>query len=113
MLAADTNVVTRLLVSDDMAQQRAVHQRLEKVVARGDSVLLSAVVLAELAWVLGSVYDYGRAEMAGALRALDLYETGKAEFPDYFILTLAEAQGAATLLTFDRRLLRHSSCNKP
>lgn len=63
MLAADTNVIVRLLLSDDLAQQRAVHRRLERVLAGGDSVAVSVVVLAELSWVLDSVYQYGRADI--------------------------------------------------
>jgi predicted nucleic-acid-binding protein len=131
MLAADTNVVARLLVSDDLAQQRAVRRRMEKVLSAGGSVVISTVVLAELAWVLDSVYEYGRAEIASAvrglvntppflvsqraevLRAVDAYEEGAADFPDYLILELSRTEGASTLLTFDRRLLRHSSCARP
>jgi predicted nucleic-acid-binding protein len=131
MLAADTNVVVRLIVSDDLSQQRAVHRRLEKVLSAGDSVVLSAVVLAELAWVLASVYEYGRPQIAAAvravvgtppfvvpqraevLRALDSYEALAADFSDYLILELSHAEGASTLLTFDRKLLRHASCVRP
>jgi predicted nucleic-acid-binding protein len=47
------------------------------------------------------------------LKAVDQYSAGTADFPDYLILALARAAGAATLLTFDRRLLRHSSCKAP
>jgi predicted nucleic-acid-binding protein len=131
MLAADTNVVVRLLVSDDVAQQKAVRTRLERAKADGDAVVVSTVVLAEVAWVLDSVYGYSRTDIARAIRAVvstppflspersdvlkavDRYSAGGADFSDYLILTLAKAAGASTLLTFDRRLLRHSSCRAP
>lgn len=131
MLAADTNVVVRLLVSDDLEQQEAVHRRLEAAGAAGEAVLVTPVVVAELAWVLESVYDYSRSEITRAVRAvvetppflcperpdvlqaLDLYGQGSAGFTDYLIFALAKAGGAEVLLTFDRRLLRNSSCERP
>lgn len=131
MLAADTNVVVRLLVSDDLAQQEAVRKRLERCNGDGEAVLLSPLVLAEVAWVLDSVYGYSKEQIALAiravvstapflcperaevLRALDAYAGGTADFPDYLILTLARSAGATTLLTFDRRLLKHEACRRP
>jgi len=131
MLAADTNVVARLLVSDDVPQQRAVHKRLAKALSSGESVVLSEVVLAELTWVLDSAYGYDRKQIAAAvrkvvdtppflvprraaaLRAITSYESGGADFAAYLILESSLADGATTLLTFDRRLLRHPSCARP
>lgn len=131
MLAADTNVVVRLLVSDDLAQQAAVRRRLELCARTGEAVLVSPVVLAEVAWVLDSVHGYSREQIALAVRAvvstvpfhcpersdvlhaLDSYSGGTADFPDYLILALAKAAGATTLLTFDRRLLKHRACRPP
>jgi predicted nucleic-acid-binding protein len=131
MLAADTNVVVRLLVSDDLAQQEAVRKRLERASRSGEAVLISPLVLAEVAWVLDSVYGYSKdqislavravvstppflcPERAAVLAALDALAAGAADFPDYLILALAQAAGASTLLTFDRRLLKHGSCRRP
>jgi predicted nucleic-acid-binding protein len=131
MLAADTNVVVRLLVSDDLAQQAAVRRQLELCAKSGEAVLVSPLVLAEVAWVLDSVYGYSREQIALAVRAvvstspflcpersdvllaLDSYSSGTADFPDYLILALAKAAGATALLTFDRRLLKHRACRRP
>lgn len=131
MLAADTNVVVRLLVGDDPAQQRAVLTRLRKVRAAGGSVLLGVVVLAEIAWVLDSAYGYDRAQIAAALRgllatppfvvaqraevlvAIAAYERGPADFSDYLVLESARAEGCAKVLTFDRRLLKNAMCEAP
>jgi predicted nucleic-acid-binding protein len=52
--AADTNVLVRLLVSDDLAQQRAVVARLAAVEGAGDGVLVPSIVLVEMCWVLES-----------------------------------------------------------
>jgi predicted nucleic-acid-binding protein len=131
VLAADTNVVVRVLVGDDPAQQKAALARLRQVVAEGGSVLVGAVVLAEVAWVLSSAYGYTRAQIASALRglvstppfvvpqrahvlgAIEGYERGPADFSDYLILALAQAEGCTTLLTFDRRLLKSPGCEAP
>jgi hypothetical protein len=49
------------------------------------------------------------AQRSEVLWAVDSYEEGGAEFPDYLILELSRTEGASTVLTFDRRLLRHSA----
>lgn len=131
MLAADTNVLVRLVVSDDLAQQKAVRRRLDRVLADGEQVVLTTVALAELAWVLDAAYGYGREPIALAIRtlvdtppfvspeksevmeALQAYATGPAEFSDYLLVALAKNAGAHTVLTFDRRLLRDPACEKP
>jgi len=131
VLAVDTNVIVRVLVGDDPVQQRAALARLRAVQAAGDGVLVGAVVLAEVAWVLGRAYGYDRAQITAALRgvlgtppfvvsrrtevlaALTAYEHGRADFSDYLILELARAEGCTKLLTFDRRLLREPACEAP
>ena len=70
LLAADTNILVRLLVSDDLAQQRAVTTRLQAIEATGGRVLVTGVVLAELSWVLESAYGYGRDDIARAIEAV-------------------------------------------
>ena len=131
MLAADTNVLVRLIVSDDLAQQRAVRKRLDRVLSDGEQVVLTTVALAELAWVLDAAYGYGREPIALAIRslvdtppfvspqkaqvleALDAYGSGPAEFSDYLLVALGKDAGADKVLTFDRKLLRHPACEKP
>ncbi|HSN99866.1 MAG TPA: type II toxin-antitoxin system VapC family toxin [Candidatus Nanopelagicales bacterium] len=131
MFAADTNVLIRVLVGDDRRQQKAALARLEAIRTSGGSVVVSSVVLAEVAWVLDRAYDYERAQIVSALRgvldtppffipqrpdvlaAIDEYASGSADFADYLILSLARAEGSKTLLTFDRRLLRTAGCEAP
>ena len=131
MIALDTNVLVRLLVSDDLAQQQMVQQRLTSMRDAGESALVSHVVLAELSWVLRAVYDYSREPIADALEklaatspfyvpsahvvghALEWYRKGNAEFADYLILSLSLSEGASRLLTFDRKLLKHNTCEVP
>jgi predicted nucleic-acid-binding protein len=131
VLAVDTNVVVRVLVGDDPAQKQAALGRLGKIRADGGSVLVGAVVLAEVAWVLRSAYGYERTQIAAALRgvlatppfvvtqraaviaALAEYEKGPADFSDYLIVELARVEGCTKLLTFDRRLLKNPACEAP
>jgi predicted nucleic-acid-binding protein len=131
VFAADTNVIVRVLVGDDLKQQQAALARLRKIRANGGSVLASTVVLAEVAWVLGSAYGYDRAQIAAALRgviatppfvvapraavlaALSAYEKGPGDFSDYLILELARTEGFTKLLTFDKRMLKNPACEAP
>lgn len=131
MRAVDTNVLVRLLVSDDAAQQRRVAKLLESSAARGEPLLVTPIVLAELAWVLAVSYGYPRARIADALDAiigtppfvvrprhevevaLAWYAAGPADFADYLVLAQAQAEGCTSVLTFDRALLKRPDCERP
>lgn len=131
MYAVDTNVIVRLLVGDDPRQQKAALARLRSIRAKGEHAVVGVVVLAELGWVLASAYQYDRAQIAAAVRAMlstppfvvsrraevlaaiEAYEKGSADFADYLILHLGRAEGCTTLLTFDRRLSRAEGCEAP
>jgi predicted nucleic-acid-binding protein len=115
MLAVDTNVLVRLLMRDDADQVSAA----EAFVSRGAWV--SHLVLAETFWVLGSVYDLTRAQIATAIEmllnhrelslqdadvvtaALDHYRRRPAvEFSDCLVLEIARKAGHLPVATFDR-----------
>jgi predicted nucleic-acid-binding protein len=120
MRAVDTNVVVRLAVRDDKAQVAAA----EKYIAeRGAWV--SHVVLVEVAWVLESVYELDRAQIATAIEmllgqeqlvvqepdvvaaAVKLYRSGVgSDFADCMILEVARGAGNLPLATFDRKLAK-------
>ncbi len=115
MLAVDTNVLVRLLTRDDVDQVSAA----EAFVSRGAWV--SHLVLAETFWVLDSVYDLTRAQIATAIEmllnhrelslqdsdvvtaALDHYRQWPAvEFSDCLVLEIARKAGHLPVATFDR-----------
>jgi predicted nucleic-acid-binding protein len=119
MLAVDTNVLVRLLTRDDADQVSAA----EAFVSRGAWV--SHLVLAETFWVLGSVYDLTRAQIATAIEmllnhrelslqdadvvtaALDHYRRRPAiEFSDCLVLEIARKAGHLPVATFDRNFAR-------
>ncbi|WP_437635391.1 hypothetical protein [Sorangium sp. So ce854] len=53
------------------------------------------------------------AQRAEVLAAIDAYAMGSADLADHLILSLAQGEGSTTLLTFDRRWLKHPGCEVP
>lgn len=124
MIAFDTNVLLRLLLNDDPRQARQAQALVDQALSRSDRVLLPDIVLCELEWVLGAVYEVPKSEIVETLRrlldtevfafldrgavagALRDYEAGGGDFSDYLIGASAARAGAATTYTFDRALRR-------
>jgi|SRR6266850_4047830 len=69
MLGIDTNVVVRLLVSDDAEQTRRARKLIEQAVSREEPVLVSLPVLIETEWVLRSRYGLNREAVLRVFRA--------------------------------------------
>jgi predicted nucleic-acid-binding protein len=124
VIALDTNVLVRFLVEDDAKQAAAAAALIDRVVADGDTLFVSDVVVCETVWVMSVSYHIGRKEIAGILRnllrarhvtfrasdqlirALEAYEAGKSDFADYLIREHARAADCDQVATFDRVLLR-------
>ena len=125
MIGLDTTVVVRYLTQDDPRQCRAVNDLFQKAARSEEAAFwLNSVVLAEVVWVLESVYGYARQEIAQALTlllavrqleverrqivkwALDAFASGAADFADYFIAALDRYAGCEATLTFDRTAAR-------
>ena len=117
MRAVDTNVLVRLVTRDDPRQLAAA----EAFIQRGAWV--STLVLAETAWVLGSVYELDHDAVATVVEmllshehlalqdaevvaaALEQFRTTRAlGFTDCLVLELARKAGHLPLGTFDKRL---------
>ena len=114
MLAIDTNVVVRLLTSDDLAQAEKARRLLQT-----ENVFIASTVLLETEWALRGAYGLAKPNVLAALsrlaglpwvtlehparvaRALTL-ASGGLDFADAFHLTAAEACEA--FITFDRKL---------
>lgn len=123
MIAFDTNHLLRHLLQDEPKQCQKVSELLQEQSEAGHPVLILDLVIMETCWVLTKVYDFDEPgwihvlesllsdtafafEDASKLRhALDLYQSGKADFNDYLILVTAQSRGA-TLETFDKKLRR-------
>lgn len=117
MRAVDTNVLVRLVTRDDPGQVAAA----ERFVERGAWV--SHLVLAEMSWVLGSVYGRSADEIVAAVEMLLEHESLAVQdldtvsaavrqfrlrpavgFSDCLILEVARRAGHLPLGTFDRTL---------
>ena len=70
MLGLDTNLLIRYLVHDDPVQFGRARAEIEAAADRGEPLMINAVVLCEVVWVLGSAYEYSRAEITDALEQI-------------------------------------------
>jgi len=119
MRAVDTNVLVRLITRDDKKQVESA----EEFVSKGAWV--SHLVLAETSWVLDSVYDRTREDIAKAVEMLlshehltlqdqDVVEAAVEKFgqhkgvtfSDVPVLEIARKSGHVPLGTFDRNLAK-------
>ncbi|MGH8296616.1 MAG: PIN domain-containing protein [Steroidobacteraceae bacterium] len=119
MRAIDTNVLVRLITRDHQEQVESA----EEFVAKGAWV--SHLVLAETSWVLDSVYDRSREDIASAVEMLlnhaqltiqdqDVVEAAvekfrrhkRVSFSEVLVLEIARKSGHPPLGTFDRDLAR-------
>jgi predicted nucleic-acid-binding protein len=119
MRAVDTNVLVRLVTRDDARQVAAA----EAFVAKG--AWLSHLVLAEATWVLASVYQRARTDIATAVDMLlkhrdltvqdaevvsaalaDFRKRPALGFSDCLVLEIARKAGHLPLGTFDAALAK-------
>ncbi len=118
MIAVDTNVLVRFLVSDDLKQAARAASLI-----RSTPIWISKTVLLETEWVLRSLYEFSPIARAGALRALaglrtvfleDELAVAKAldwskaglDFAD--ALHLASVGDAKQFATFDQKLVKQA-----
>lgn len=119
MLAIDTNTLVRLLVRDDSDQVKAA----ELFVGKG--AWISHLVLAETLWVLDSVYELSRVQIATVVdmllnhqdltlqdgevvaSALHQFRSRSAiDFSDCLVLEIARKAGHLPVGTFDRNFAK-------
>lgn len=118
MIAIDTNVLVRLLVSDNPLQSKAS----QKVFATED-IFIPDTVLLETEWVLRAAFDLSPADICTAFRricglhnvtvsdgqliaqVIDWHEAGF-DFADAFHLALSKEQDA--LKTFDAGFIKNA-----
>ena len=123
MMALDTNVIIRYLVTDVPEQAEAARSLINQLTPDNPGFICREVVI-ETAWVLERSYRFPRTRIAEALMELAAsdslvvedgddvvaaahrYRQGGVGFSDLMILAAAERVGAAPLYTFDRRLAR-------
>ena len=114
-VSLDTNVLLRLVVGDDEAQQRTAAETLE----RAELVAISVQALCEFVWVLDRSYRVARPDISASIRRiLDMrnvvanrptIEAGLAvldaggDFADGVIAFDGQWLGGETFVSFDRK----------
>lgn len=120
MIGLDANVVVRFLAQDDDVQSPIATRVISKL-TRDNPGFVSAVVLAEISWVLTRAYRMSRPDLAMAIegllrsaeirienaeaawRALGLYQAAQSlEFADALIAEINALAGTTQTVTFDR-----------
>ncbi len=116
----DTNILIRHLTGDppDLAA------RATRYLAAADELLLPDLILAEVAYVLGSFYETPRPQLATTLRAVlafpairvvdadllqravEVYEVHHLDFADAYLIASAERTGIGVIASFDRTIDR-------
>jgi len=121
MIGLDTNVVVRYIMQDDPSQARLASELMETELSRETPGYVTLVVLAEVVWVLKTVYGVDKEGLSitiaalleteqlkversnAVLRALKAYQRGTADFSDALIASVARDDGCSRILTFDKK----------
>ncbi len=116
----DTNILVRHLTGDPPDQAA----RATKFLAAVDELLLTDLVVAEVIDVLESFYEVPRPRVAelvraiiafpaivvldpaALLRALEIYEADRLDFPEAYLVAQAERSGVGVVASFDRAIDR-------
>ena len=121
MIAVDTNVLLRYLLEPlDSRNPQWQVLAARQVIEKEEKVFVSDIVLAEMEWVLDSVFELARADMAQLFQSLagnvrfcfedwaalqsaliDYQENENTDLSDCLIARKARNSGAATLYTFE------------
>ena len=120
MIGIDTNILLRLWLNDDPAQNRRIDALLAAHGSTPGALLVTDVVLAEAVWTLRSAFDQDKAAQLLAVRSLldetafafedrdavvlavALFEQGSCGFSDCLIVARHASLGCAFTATFDR-----------
>jgi len=125
MKALDTNILVRFLLNDDTAQAERVLKLFRDAEQNEERFFVSILVLLEMIWVLGSVYEIARDDLINAIEnvlSMPIIEVEKAEavfralleakksnldLADLLIAFCSKAAGAEAVITFDKRAAKH------
>jgi predicted nucleic-acid-binding protein len=122
MIGIDTNILLRLWLNDDPAQNKRIDALLAAHGSMPGSLLLTDVVLAEAVWTLKSAFEQDKHAQLIAVRslleetafafedreavaaALSLFEAGSCGFADCLVVAKHARQGCEFTATFDQRM---------
>ncbi|MEP7240554.1 MAG: PIN domain-containing protein [Devosia sp.] len=119
MIGVDTNVLVRIFAADDLKQQKAARDFMRQR-SPEDPAFVSAVVVAEVSWVLDRTYGFPVLAIRDALdwlfestnivvekdmllrAAISSAAERNADISDSIIVAIAADAGALKTVTFDR-----------
>ena len=120
MIGIDTNILLRLWLNDDSAQNKRIDTLLAEHGSTPGSLLVTDVVLVEAVWTLRSAFDQDKAAQLIAVRSLlletafafedreavvqaaELFARGSCGFSDCLVVAKHARQGCDFTATFDR-----------
>ncbi|MEJ8849535.1 type II toxin-antitoxin system VapC family toxin [Variovorax rhizosphaerae] len=120
MIGIDTNILLRLWLNDDTAQNKRIDALLAEHGGTPGSLLVTDVVLAESVWTLKSAFDQDKSAQLIAVRSLldetafafedresvtaaaALFEAGSCGFADCLVVAKHARHGCNFTATFDR-----------
>jgi predicted nucleic-acid-binding protein len=126
MIGIDTNILLRLWLNDDPAQNQRIDALLAEHGNTPGSLLITDVVLAEAMWTLRSAFNQDKAALLIAVRslleetafafedreavaqALQLFEQASCGFPDCLVVAKHGLRGCDFTATFDRGMRKLS-----
>jgi predicted nucleic-acid-binding protein len=121
MIGLDTNVIVRYIMQDDLVQSRKATRLVEEKLSSETPGYITLVTLAEVIWVLKSVYEIAskdlinlvgmllatkqiRTERASTVyRAVKVFDSGRADFSDALILVVGMEDGCTEIVSFDKK----------
>lgn len=122
MIGIDTNILLRLWLNDDAAQNKRIDTLLAAHGGTTGSLLVTDLVLVEAVWTLKSAFEQDKPAQLIAVRslldetafafedresvaaALALFETSSSGFADCLVVAKHARQGCEFTATFDRGL---------
>lgn len=125
MIGLDTNVLVRYIMQDDPKQSLKASTLIESLDSDNPG-FITLISIVELYWVLTSCYDLRGQQVKQVLevllrtkqiivdradqvlRALRVFEDGKADFADCLIERIASAAGCTQTVTFDIDASKHA-----
>jgi len=124
MHGLDTNILIRYLTRDDPVQFRKSAGIIERRLTRDKPGFISLVTIAEVVWVLESVYEFTGHEIAAGIESMlqadtlaiqneqevfiaaQVLKDGSGDFADALIGAVGRWAGCDSTLTFDKKAAR-------
>lgn len=127
MIGLDTNVFIRYIVQDDEQQAQLATDVIENQCSVENPAFINEITLCEIVWVLKRAYHYDKSIILAVLKQLISgsevyisshvdaweayadYETGNADFSDYFIARINKKMGCPFTFSFDKKACQHEN----